>query len=193
EIEDRAADDLEHIRGGGLLLQRLAQLVQQPSVLDGDNRLAREAGNQLDLLICEWADLLAVDGEGPDQFAFLQDRNVEDGSEPSEIDGGHEDGFALDVGRVHRDLGDMNRLPRLDDAAEGSSRARPLRAPLPELGKCFWYAEHRSCPPRAILESKQTSETGLADAHRVLQHRAEDRLQFAGRAANHTEDLGCRR
>src|SRR5690349_20834999 len=87
----------------------------------------------------------------------------------------------------------MNRLPSLNHAAEGGSWARPLRAALPELGKCLWYTEHRSCPPRAILESKQNSEIGLADAHRVLQHRAEDRLQFAGRAANHTEDLGCRR
>jgi len=33
----RAADDLEHLRRRSLLLQRLAQLVKQPRVLDGDN------------------------------------------------------------------------------------------------------------------------------------------------------------
>ena len=40
QIEGRAADDLEHVGGGGLLLQRFAQLVEQPRVLDGDDGLA---------------------------------------------------------------------------------------------------------------------------------------------------------
>ena len=45
QIEGRAADDLEHVGGGGLLLQRLeivgalAQLVEQARVLDGDDGL----------------------------------------------------------------------------------------------------------------------------------------------------------
>src|SRR5262245_47890764 len=36
----RAADDLEHLRRRSLLLQRLAQLVEQARVLDGDDGLA---------------------------------------------------------------------------------------------------------------------------------------------------------
>jgi hypothetical protein len=42
QIEGRAADDLEHVGGGGLLLQRFAQLVEQARVLDGDDGLAGE-------------------------------------------------------------------------------------------------------------------------------------------------------
>ena len=42
QIERRAADDLEHVGGGGLLLQRFAQLVEQPRVLDGDDGLGGE-------------------------------------------------------------------------------------------------------------------------------------------------------
>ena len=42
QIEGRAADDLEHVGGGGLLLQRFAQLVEQPGVLDGDDGLGRK-------------------------------------------------------------------------------------------------------------------------------------------------------
>jgi hypothetical protein len=42
QIEGRAADDLEHVGGGGLLLQRLAQLVEKTRVLYGDNRLGGE-------------------------------------------------------------------------------------------------------------------------------------------------------
>src|SRR5437016_85196 len=36
QIEGRATDDFEHVGGRGLLLQRFAQLVEQPCVLDGD-------------------------------------------------------------------------------------------------------------------------------------------------------------
>ena len=50
----RAADDLEHLGGGGLLLQRyLAQLVEQPRVLDGDDGLSGEVRDQRDLLVGE--------------------------------------------------------------------------------------------------------------------------------------------
>ena len=63
QIESRAADDLEHIGSGGLLLQRFAQLVEQPRVLDGDDGLSSEVLDQLDLLIGERADLLTIDGE----------------------------------------------------------------------------------------------------------------------------------
>ena len=39
EIESRSTDDFEHIGGGGLLLEGFAQLIEQPRVLDGDDRL----------------------------------------------------------------------------------------------------------------------------------------------------------
>ena len=39
--------DLEHIGGSGLLLQRLAQLIEQAGVLDRDNRLGGEVFDQL--------------------------------------------------------------------------------------------------------------------------------------------------
>ena len=53
-------DDLQHLGGRGLLLQRLGQvararlhLVEQPHVLDRDHRLVGEGGDQLDLLVGE--------------------------------------------------------------------------------------------------------------------------------------------
>jgi hypothetical protein len=51
QIEGRAADDLKHVGGGGLLLQRFAQLVKEPGVLDGNDGLRGEVLQQLDLLI----------------------------------------------------------------------------------------------------------------------------------------------
>ena len=55
QIEGRPADDFEHIGSSGLLLERLAQLVEQPRVLDGDYGLVGEGGDQLNLFV----------GEGP--------------------------------------------------------------------------------------------------------------------------------
>src|SRR5215831_16610559 len=71
----RTADDLEHICGGGLLLQRLAQLVEQARVLDGDDGLGGEIAHQLDLLVGERPYLLAVDGNGAEQLVLLEHRH----------------------------------------------------------------------------------------------------------------------
>ena len=68
QLAGRTGDDLQHLRGRGLLLQRLAQivgalaqLVEQPRVLDGDDGLGGEVLHQLDLLVGERPHLLAID------------------------------------------------------------------------------------------------------------------------------------
>ena len=55
QIERRAADDLQHVGGGGLLLQRLGKvararlhLVEQPHVLDRDDGLVGEGLHEFD-------------------------------------------------------------------------------------------------------------------------------------------------
>ena len=60
QIEGRAADDLEHVGGRCLLLQRLAELrgarldlFEQAHVLDGDDRLVGKGLHQLDLPLRE--------------------------------------------------------------------------------------------------------------------------------------------
>ena len=45
QIERRPADNLEHVGRGGLLLQRFAQLVEQPRILDGDDGLVGEGAD----------------------------------------------------------------------------------------------------------------------------------------------------
>ncbi len=75
---------LQDLRGRGLLLQRLGeivgalpQLVEQPGVLDGDDGLGGEVRDQLDLLVRERADLLAVDDDRADQLVLLEHRHSE--------------------------------------------------------------------------------------------------------------------
>ena len=73
------ADDVENLGCGSLLLQRLAQIVgslaqfvEQPRVLDGNDRLRGEILHQLDLLFAERPHLLSVDDDGADQFIVLK-------------------------------------------------------------------------------------------------------------------------
>ena len=67
QITGRAGDDLKDLRGRSLLLQRfseiiraLAQLVEQPRVLDGDGCLIGEGLNEINLVVGERPDLLQV-------------------------------------------------------------------------------------------------------------------------------------
>ena len=63
-VRRRAADDAEHLGRRRLMLQRLAQFcvalaefLEQPDVLDGDDRLVGEGFEQFDLLVCEGTNL----------------------------------------------------------------------------------------------------------------------------------------
>ena len=72
KIAGRAADNLEHLRCGGLLLQRFGEFpralllrLEQPRVLDGDHRLVGEGCHQLDLLVVEWPHGIALSRSTP--------------------------------------------------------------------------------------------------------------------------------
>jgi hypothetical protein len=79
EIKGRAADDLEHVGGRGLLLQGFGQItstrlyfVEQPHVLDRNYRLVGEGRDQLNLLVCEGIHLIAREREDTDRCALAQ-------------------------------------------------------------------------------------------------------------------------
>ena len=82
KIAGRAADDLEHLRRGRLLLQQfgeivgaLAQFGQQPRVLDGDDGLSREVRHQPYLFVSKGLDLMAGEDERSDNFVVLEHRH----------------------------------------------------------------------------------------------------------------------
>ena len=92
------ADDLEHISSRGLLLERLgqivgalAQFVQQPRVLDGDDGLGGEVRKQFALFVGERPHFCAVDEKGADQLVLLEHRHpprTEDLSAPRGLNRG---------------------------------------------------------------------------------------------------------
>ncbi len=134
ELAGRRTDDLQHLRGRGLLLQRfaeiagaLAQLVEQPRVLDGDDGLGREVLHQLDLLVGERAYLLAVDDDCADQFVILKHRHRD-----MRLGAAKPDRRSLGVGA-------MNHLLRLQDAIKraGRSKRPTLTLEFVKSGRCI--------------------------------------------------------
>ena len=65
--DGEAGDDLKNVGGGGLSLQSLLGLVEQPGVLDRDHRLIGEGLNQRNLARRERLDMVAPQGEHADR------------------------------------------------------------------------------------------------------------------------------
>ncbi len=75
----RATDDAQDLARGRLLLERFCQiavarlqLLEQPHVLDGDQRLIGERAKQLDLSLAELAWLTPTDGDRADGASFVK-------------------------------------------------------------------------------------------------------------------------
>src|SRR5262245_22174540 len=72
-----AADDVEHVRGRSLLLQRVAQLVEQPRVLDRDHGLIGKSRHQLDLFRGKWLRSGLRHEDHPDDISLAQEWGAE--------------------------------------------------------------------------------------------------------------------
>src|SRR6202043_1101503 len=84
QVEGRAADDLEHVAGRGLVFERffeiagaLAQFAEQPRILHRDHRLRRKVLKERDLLIGKRPSLLAVNDKNTDEGPVLPEGDPE--------------------------------------------------------------------------------------------------------------------
>jgi hypothetical protein len=111
EVDRRAADDLEHVRRRGLLLQRFALLGHEPGILDGDHRLRREVLEQPDLLVRERLHFLTVNDEIAEKHFILAQRHGEQSAAAAFLDKIAADRVASPVGLVVGNIRNMhNRL-----------------------------------------------------------------------------------
>src|SRR5262249_47216471 len=99
EVERRAADNFQHFRCRGLLLQRFAKLVKQASVLDSNHRLLGEVGDKFDLSLSERPNLLAENANNANQFTLFKHGHTEEGSCTTEVD---QHPHAFDAAKVSR-------------------------------------------------------------------------------------------
>src|SRR5260370_5388518 len=86
----------------------LAQFIEEAGVLNGDYSLVGEVLNQLDLLVAERADFLAVNREYTDKLIVLEHRDGEHGPEPPQFDRRDDDRIGFDVSRLSCDIRAMN-------------------------------------------------------------------------------------
>ena len=121
QIECRAANNLEHIGRGGLLLQRFTELVEQPRVLDGDDCLRSEVPDEFDLLFGKCTDFLPEDNHRPDKLAILEQWHGDNGASARKRYRANMKRTAFSVCILQSGIGDLDRLLSAKDAAKGSS------------------------------------------------------------------------
>ena len=86
DISRRAADDLQDLRGRGLLLQGFPQLVEKPRVLDRDDGLTGEILDEGDLLVGERPHLLTINPKRAGQPILVEHGHYQHGAGTGRLD-----------------------------------------------------------------------------------------------------------
>src|SRR5262249_42685825 len=174
--------------GGGLLLERLReivgalpQLIEQTRVLDRDDGLRGKIRNQGDLLVGERSNVLVEYADRTHQLLVLDHRHDQQGPDSAEFYPGDRQRITIEIGSVRAIVGNVDDIERFDDARQRVQGTRSVRTALKELCKRRRIAELGDDTGGTVLEPPERAELGSANAPRVLQHRLEHRLQFAGR------------
>ena len=194
QIECRAADDFEHIRGRRLLIERIAQFLgalllgfEQPHVLDGDDRLVGEGFDQLDLLVGEWLDGRACQRDHADRMSFAQQRHAQHGAEAADLLR-----FGPDVFRIGQTVREVNRARFQRGAPDKRPAARPDRVADDVLPVLFGKAVVGGQPIGAVVKAENEGAFRVAQLGRRIHERIENRRQIEGRAADDLEHVGGR-
>src|SRR6516225_9876367 len=168
--------------------------MEQPRVLDGDDGLSGKILDQLDLLLGERANLVAIEDNGADQSLLLEHRHAQDCPHTTTLDSGNNDWITFQITARRRQVDDLNGLLGARNARNDSFRSWP---PISLLLQIFSICWHRTMycnnfPGSAVI-SIHEPEFGLTNFHSVSQHCLKDRLQLAGRRTNDSQDLRGRR
>jgi len=199
EVE-RRVDCLADLAQRPQLLHRLPELVrsgaqfgEQANVLDGDDGLAGEVRDQLDLLVGERPHLLAVNHDRADQLPLLEHWYAKQAARAGIFDKGNYAGTTLDISLLRPQVGGVDYCFGFGDAGErgtGNIAYVHGRLPPPQLDVVRGCAVHRDRAKGVSLAKEQIAELCLAESRRVRQHGLEHGLQVAGRARDDAQHLG---
>src|SRR5262249_35875734 len=185
ELAGRARDDTQHLRRRGLLRQGLAQLVEQPRVLDGDACLAGEAREQFDLLVGERADLLAVDAEVPDLLVIPEERPRDMRARARERDEG-----GACVTFICREVGRAPYPPPFHAAPHDPRNDRIAPPQFFERPRRAVYGGHAEL---VAVEQRQRAKLGFAEAGCLFPTRPRTPPEVARRGRKRTPPRPRRR
>src|SRR5262249_6305481 len=122
KVKSRAADHLEHVGGGRLLLQGFTQLAEQPGVFNRNDRLGAKILYELNLLVCKWPNLFAVHVDRADDVALLEHRHRDKGARARDFDDWNDSRVFLYIGLIHLEIGNVDKLFGVGNASERDQR-----------------------------------------------------------------------
>src|SRR5262249_11537116 len=157
-------------------------------VPDRDHGLAREVRHQRELLVGEWADLAAIDGDGADQLVFLRHRHDERCPDAAQFDRSNRHWDTVEGSLLLAHVSELDRLPgprRSGKRAIWMGTERP--APALRFVCCWPCTVKRSGTKGVSFAQPQRPVTGLAEPRRVREDRLEHGLEISWRTADDAE------
>src|SRR5262249_47779368 len=166
-----------------LSLQRFPAFIEQSRVLDGDDGLGSEVLYQLNLLVGEWADFLAIDRNSADQFIVFEHWHHENGASAAHVDDGLNGRMTFEVSGRRAEVFNLYQL--LGPYYLGMNTAR-MRSPpshsqahICEFG---WNIVRRYAAEYLAIVEVENAERGAAQRSCVCQNGLKHWLQFGRRA-----------
>ena len=102
----------------------LAQFVEQPRILDGDDGLGGKVLHQRNLLVGERPHHLAIDDNGADELIIFEHGYDEFGPRAGGIGKCYDEAIAVEVALVKPKIGNMDDLFAFNDAVERGAGVR---------------------------------------------------------------------
>ena len=190
DVLRRPADHLEHLGGGGLLLERGFGLAEQACVLHGDDGLVGEALDQRDLLERERPRGRSPRRDHPDRPAIADERDGQEGAkatEPFRV--------RVRVGRIGVHVGNVHGAPLREGAsgrrADLVRRDRMVALPVAHHGRP--RAERGTHDEDVALQPVHEAVLGVGQPGGVGDDAVEDAVEIEGRPADGLKDLSGRR
>src|SRR5262245_14435160 len=174
KVSCRGTNNPEHISRCGLLLERFAQFVEQPRVLDCDDGLRCEGFEQFDLLVRERTNFHSAYQDRPNRYAFAQQWRCKRG--PMAV--------AFRVLTAFREFGVfcgkvMNvNCAALDYRAPGNPTSID-RKPLGRVASCRNSTVRGYLPKHVGLQAEDHGIICVAQVSGVFTHHVQRRRQLA--------------
>ena len=119
QLVAHAGDELRLVLARPCELATLVlDFVELPHILDRDPRLVREGRDQLDLLVGEWPNFLAVDDDGADQLIFLEHWHRQTRPSPGSLHCRDAQRIAIEIGLFGFQVGNVDHPLGTRETAE---------------------------------------------------------------------------
>jgi hypothetical protein len=168
----------------------LAQLIEQPQILDGDHSLCSEVLDQIDLLVGERPYFLPVNANNPDQLVLLDHRHGNNRAVAPEICSCDHEWIAP---AVRFALGAVEHLSHPFRGRGLAKRAPGIRLDQPVLAgldECQRSVVERLSTKRIPIAQIERTKLGPAYACRARQYGLKNRFKLPWRTADDVEHLG---